>query len=432
MLKRARIILFYSLLLIIFLFEGVGIARGREIGAFFLISFPFFLFLFDVIDGKEIILPFWITFFYSAFLFFSVLATLFSQDLVRSIFFIQMYFSVFLVFIYIINRKAFLEKYFLPFLLSLSIFFSIYSLFVNVAERNGWLFFVPATGYQLVFSRFGSHNHLGDLLAVTLVILSGKFLTKSSQRKSLISIIIFFPFFLFSYSRSAYQAFIGGIIFLFLNLKKNFSYLTNFRRMSILFMIFISVIFFLITIEEVKNIPFLDSLHFDLIENTKLLPKTFFANRNLFIRDGLYSIADKPLLGVGPGNYIYASAKYMIIPDYRTDSSHNILIDILSENGVPAGIFFFLFFAGIFIRKKKDIFIFASFFTLFLNFQTDYTHRIFSLFLLFFVLAGFILDFRSDEKFIPLQGWKKHIPLLLSLIIFISVQIALISGNFLL
>lgn len=50
--------------------------------------------------------------------------------------------------------------------------------------------FIPFDGYQLVFSRFGSHNHLGDFLVLPMLI-SLYFLFKKGQKKYLLPLVLF-------------------------------------------------------------------------------------------------------------------------------------------------------------------------------------------------------------------------------------------------
>jgi hypothetical protein len=104
---------------------------------------------------------------------------------------------------------------------------------------------------------------------------------------------------------------------------------------------------------------------------------------------GLNSIVQSPLVGVGPGNFLYASMRYKPEFNTATDSSHNIFFDIFTENGKVAGLIFAAILILVFSRGKSGVFPLLAL-AMLLNFQTDYTFRIYSFFILFCFLLGLI------------------------------------------
>lgn len=289
-----------------------------------------------------------------------------------------------------------LEKIIPGILVVLGLFLCIYSFFLNILLPGG---FIPFDGYQLVFSRFGSHNHLGDFLVLPIMI-SLYYLFKKRDIKYLPALLLFFPFLIFSYSRSAYLSFIlTASIFLlrwFLiggnKLKKAIP--VAFASLGIILVLLFSVI----TVFESGYITFLNPLHQELVNRYGLRFKHFGANRPEYIKTAIKSVKEKPFFGLGPGNFRYASIKYSSIPNYTTHSSHNIFLDVLTEYG------FFIFllfvsFVGFTVWKSAQTPSLYSYLylALIVNFQTDYTFRIFVLALLLCIFTGIILKIKNNE-----------------------------------
>ena len=122
-----------------------------------------------------------------------------------------------------------------------------------------------------------------------------------------------------------------------------------------------------------------------LVKKNDLRHKSLLGGRPQILTQGLSYILERPLLGAGPGNFIYASQK--LRNGSYTETAHNIFVDILVENGIPAGVVFLLIIIEFFRRSDKKLPFFLAL-GLLVNFQTDYTYRIYSLFLLFFIILG--------------------------------------------
>lgn len=289
-----------------------------------------------------------------------------------------------------------LDKVIPGILVVLGLFLCGYSFFLNILLPGG---LIPFDGYQLVFSRFGSHNHLGDFLVLPMLI-SLYYLFKKRELKYLPVLLLFFLFFIFSYSRSAYLSFsLTASIFLlrwFLTggnkLKKAVP--VAFASLGIILVLLFSVI----TVFESGYVTFLNPLHQELVNRYGLRFKHFGANRPEYIKTAIKSIEEKPFFGVGPGNFRYASIKYSSIPNYTTHSSHNIFLDVLTEYGF----FIFLLFAGFTVFTVWKLMQAPSLYSylylaLIINFQTDYTFRIFVLALLFCIFTGIIFKIKKNE-----------------------------------
>jgi O-antigen ligase len=125
--------------------------------------------------------------------------------------------------------------------------------------------------------------------------------------------------------------------------------------------------------------------------------KSADGNRIEYTTDGLASILQNPLLGVGPGNFVLISQSNWKPGYLWTESGHNILLDIFVENGVLAGVFFILIIYQFLKQASRNVFFFMALALLF-NFLTDYTYRIFSFFLLFYILQGLALNLPKSTR----------------------------------
>ena len=150
--------------------------------------------------------------------------------------------------------------------------------------------------------------------------------------------------------------------------------------LSVLLVLFFSTTF------EARNILLLKPFNEVLISNFGLKYKTFDGQRDNFFETAYLSFKERPLLGVGPGNFAYASNEYSII-NRKSDSSHNLLLDILIENGIVGLVLFLIFLAMFFAGRDKGVYSLIAV-VLLVNFMTDYTFRISAIMLLFFFLLG--------------------------------------------
>jgi O-antigen ligase len=73
---------------------------------------------------------------------------------------------------------------------------------------------------QLVFPANGQHNHLGDLLGLTLLISFYRF-SKGKEKKYLLAIAFFLAFFIMVFSRSAWLDLAICLIFVLIHRRKD-------------------------------------------------------------------------------------------------------------------------------------------------------------------------------------------------------------------
>lgn len=243
------------------------------------------------------------------------------------------------------------------------------------------------TGYQFVYSKFRSHNNLGNFLILPLIGCM-YYLFHHKSKKVLLLLFGLVIFVLFSYSRSAYLSLIIILIYMFFSLKK---YSKHFLYTKI-FLLIIGVlsIFFLITVRESQDIPLLKSIHQSLSQNFALQEKTLFSRRIDFIEQIASENYTRYIVGVGPGNFGIISKKHAQSIQSISETSHNIFLDLLVENGIVALVIFILFLYYVWKHADKKNVYFFFVLAMLLNFQTDYTFRIYSFFLLFFIFIGLV------------------------------------------
>lgn len=313
-----------------------------------------------------------------------------SVDITRSIIMLGEWTTTLILALLFVNIPH-IKTAFPKWIIYMGVLLCIYSILLNYFTPES---LIPKNGYQLVFSKFGSHNHLGDYLVLPLLICLYQIINAKKKKLYTFAMLFFLPFFFLSYSRTAYLSFsivtIWYLMYLLWTHKKRISLLIP--TISMLFVISLAMILFLSTVFESKNIPVVSSVHQYLVSNFGLKFKHFGANRIEYAATAVQSIREKTLLGTGPGNFVYASREYSSIPNYSTHSSHNIFLDIFTENGIIA---FFLFLAIIWILIKNAMRNFSIYSLLFLalltNFQFDYTFRINSILLLFLSFSAIII-----------------------------------------
>lgn len=388
-------VIFALFFLVIFLSEGLELLNGRIVAFYLLLAFPFALFLIHLINRKPFFLPKGAIFPILLFILFSSISTVDSLDVISSYKYLLFYISLFFIFLFVLNNKEEFKNITKKLVIILSFIFSIYSLIYLF--DFGQKFLLPESGYQFIYSKFGSHNHLGDFLALTLLLNLYMFITTKKSLYILLC-IFFLPFFILSFSRSAYFSFIvSSLLMLWFFLKRRKINLFSYKTGMIMVVAATSLLFFFISVREARQIPVLREGNQFLIKNFGLENKYFRAWRLEFAKQAFFSIKEKPFFGVGPGNFPYVSKEYTSISNHTTDSSHNIFLDILTENGIFAFIAFIVFLWQVFKSSSLNIDSFL-FIALLINFQTDYTHTIYSFITLFFVLAALSYEKVSREK----------------------------------
>ena len=253
----------------------------------------------------------------------------------------------------------------------------------------------PHLEKQVVLASYASHNHLGDFLGLFLILL-----LSYHKRFFFIAFFSIFWFFIFSFSRSAYLAFLitAGLFFIQ-------KYKTIRRPYIYVGAVSLGIILIFITLISSQNItptsPLFNPQQY-LSKTMTLNPRDFLSGRDIFAKQAIQSIKEHPFFGIGAGNFLKASLKYNV-GNNISDSAHNIFLEVATEQGIPAALLLLVIVLLIlFSTFNHPPSIFYLLLYLLVNFQTDYTYQIYLFLILATIIAATIY---KEEKEIPLPLW---------------------------
>lgn len=376
--------------LIIFLAEGLSIYFGKIISFYLIPVFGLFFLGKLFLEKRKILFPKKITVTYLLFLIFSAISTIQSNNFEASTCGFLIYLFMLPVLIISYNLSSQISKLLPELILILGIIFSVFSLILPSIINNSH-YLISFSGYQFIYSAFGSHNHLGDFL-VLAIITAYYFLIKEDKKKYILYIFFFLFFLIFSYSRTAYLS-LGitlSVMTTYFLKNKNIHFNSGYLIIPITVILLLFLLFFSV-VKEVSSIPILSSINQNLTQNNNLTPKYLGGNRLFYFKESFLIFQKNPFFGVGPNN-LRINYRQNLYKTNVTDTSHNLFLDILSQRGI----FVFLSFAVIiftvcYLSFKKVTLNTFLFLSLLIMFQTDYLHLFYSVIFLFTILSGTIL-----------------------------------------
>ncbi len=404
-------------LLLIFIPEGFGIFLGRDLSRTFIAAFPFINFLNFQLQGSKIKILLKFSLLWILFLLLYFFSSIFASSEIQESFkwlFLQI--SLFFVFIFFYNNQSFKAR-FLELGILIALIFCVYTsiIYIGIDFLSTPLLNLPENGYQYVYSKFGSHNHLGDFLVIFFFAVCF-YIQRSKNTFLYFLAFIFILFILGSYSRSAYISLgLTAGIYSFWK-RREISKL----KLSILIGVLIALFSLsFVIVKDVQNLPVIGQVHEFIQSGGKLGDKEITAKRFAFLYQAEQGIKAKPLLGFGPGNFLEVSTLYTL-HQTRTHSAHNILLDLGAEVGLPALILFAGVIGLILWNAVKNPTVISLMIIAFLiNSMTDYTYRIYSFIFLFVALAGL----NHQEKGVIMSQKQQKVFLALT---FINIIILLI------
>ena len=386
--------------------EGLGVFSQRTYLSYYYFILPLCLFIFSLIKKKPIRFPTVASIFFILFLIFSLISSLnFSVDKQISFEWWLFYLANFLVFIFFYNFKSEAERIIKSVIVMATVIF-VAGFLLKVLFPNFFLIKnLPAREFNLFFSFYTyAHNHLGDFLGLSLILMFVG-LVKNIRKVSLASFFALVVLFLYSFSRSAYMALLLAISIFVLQFRS--------RRVIILFstVLFLVVAFF-----------FLISSPYGKLFN--LPQKNLFDSRKNYWQQGIQAIKEKPIFGFGMGNFGYASQKYRSNYYVFSETSHNFFLDTVVENGLLATIPLIIFFILVLLSVWRRQSIFSLlFFYLFIIFQTDYIYKMYSVMVLFMILAAVVYEEKNETESTTIFG-------IITLFLYVVLQMIMISHIF--
>ncbi len=371
-----------SLFVISFIGEGLGINRNLFLLIYFCL--PTLLSISLFFSKKKIVFPKKITLIFTGLLIMNFISLINAVNKENSLLQFLFYLSSFMIFLFFYQFKKEARRIINGEIILGTIIFILFfiSSFLLPPLRN-----VQMTGYQLVKTVFGLHNHLGDFLGMTIVYLLfyGNYAP----------VLLISPFFVLSYSRSSYLALIFTLSFFWL-LRKDKT-----AKSVVLSAIFLILLFWLV-IPSLIQLPLVSKTLEAFHQTGYLANKELLSGRNGYLEQIKNGFLERPFFGFGGGNFGYVSTQHVSQPSQWTEVTHNIFLEELIGSGMFGAVFLLAFVFMILKRSEKKSPYFLLFLYLLINFQTDYTYKIYSVFILFIILSATIYDEKTylDKKFL--------------------------------
>lgn len=365
---------------VIFLAEGSGLIGNRQLLAIMYISWCSVAYLLLRKNSEPRSLPITFLFFFG---FISIISLFNSVNFANSLWTSLFYISF--IPLYLLTNSVKMEEKWIRYgLVGMGIILIIYS-FILYGSNKFWSLLIPTTGYQLVYSVFNAHNHLGDYLSVSSMIISAALLKQITLKRFILWVVFALGIFL-SYSRSAYVGFISGLILQLIWLSK---YSNVKLKAFFAVTIGICLVFFFTVSNILSTFPIITELNYFTQKQFDWRSKEIISSRDQYYTQAIKGLINNPLWGVGPNNFMYISAKDS--PHSFTNTSHNIFLEFFSENGLLAGCFF-LFFSVITLKNallKKDL-ISIIWLVMVIIALFDYVYRIYGFMYLFISFSALI------------------------------------------
>ncbi len=397
----------FFLVVVPFFIEGTGMVTNRNYFILYYLLLPFVFFIYALLTRKRLVFPVVSSVFFLLFLLFSLVSSLnFSVDKQQSFELWLFYLSAFLTYIFFYNYKELGYRTIRAVVLWGGVVFVSLYVFQLIFPGATIFKYVPNDEYNLFTPTYAFHNHLGDLIGLSMMYCLYEYL-RSHKKIFLALFIAAIPFLLESFSRSAYLAFTVTLTILFIWLRKKLNSTTK-NRVIFFGLITIIVVYLtsLVVVRGLDEKSHVVKITENIVASLHLPKKDILGSRPEFFYHAIRSFQQNPFFGVGPGNFIYAARQNKDKYFAWSDNAHNIFLDTLVENGIFATVFFLMFLFVILKSglKQKMIFPVLAFFYLLLIFQTDYVYKFYSLFILFFIIAGCVIEEKNNQNLSVLYG----------------------------
>lgn len=346
---------------IIFLLSGLSLHLGDRVSYYLILILPFILYFYLYVNKVKLSFPNKLLLAWLGFSLFDLTSSTLSTDKQLSIERFLLYQSLFMVAIFVFNKKSLIKPLIEKLIIIFSFVFIFAFIFKDIIIKFPAYFDVNEL-FNFYHPVIKNNNHLGIWLGMAILILL-------SWKKNLSSFLLT-PFFLISYSRTAFVGFFTVICTWVYGLKK--------KHLLILPVLLISIFVFILSV--VIFVPRDDIL----------------SDRVYLYKEAILGFFDRPIFGYGSGNFTEASLKRSLESNgVANNNSHNIFLDVLVESGIFAFIFFATFIYLVLKGSKqgdsKSIFIY-----LLICATLSYINKMPVFMLLFFVYAG--LTYEEKEK----------------------------------
>jgi O-antigen ligase len=300
----------------------------------------------------------------------------------------------------------------------------------------------PFSNMNLIFANFG-HNHVIDYLILTFpVSLMLFFKSQGLFKKTTFAAInlIFLATFIFSFSRAGIFIALAELILTYVYVAKT-QRTDNKRHVMALALLAISLVGLIFILFVVQPEYW-----------QKFSREISWQNRLDYWRQGILAIKDRPIFGWGLDNFRYLSYKYQSKPSFWSWYSHNHFLQIFVETGIVGGLVFLVLIAFVIYKSYRyiqnqivhrskieglgvDLALFIGLVASSVHSFFDYDWQFSSVFLIFWVTAGYLIIPNTKYK-IPNTTNKKlqlgQILLLILGLVILVVATLEFAGNILL
>ena len=345
--------LFFIVFTLIFLFEGTGVLQGTWVAYHLILSLPLLLSISCLVDQddtpKKISIPTVHALLFGGFIISSVISTVVSRDIQRSFEQTVLLLALFLLYLIMYGNKKNVIQLFVFLTMLIPFLFIGIGLYLTQFENQLFVNAVFSAGFQYVRPLFRTSHPLGAVLILPLALMIPYvFHSKKFRAVWILGFGLGFLLLLFTFMRSAIAAIIVSvcayIVFSPSLVHRHIGKIT--LSVCIVFSIFLGL--FSLN-ASVRNI-FQNTNPFDiLVEN-----KGIFDARTQYARQAVLGIIERPWWGNGPDTFEVVSRRYAGSPSTVDISSHNLVLDLLSDHGV-FGLLFFIFVLYTIITSRADL-----------------------------------------------------------------------------
>lgn len=431
MLETAGTYLFLIVFFSIFFTEGIGL-MGQLPTYYVLLTAPLFFFLPFIFKRRHLRIPRTLSITGGIFFFLSLVSLIISVHIQNSFERVLLDVALFLVFLFFYTLKKHISKHFLVAFAGVVLVLSSYSIFLNYLLPPNLKFLLPTQDGQYVYALLGTQLPLATLLSPFIIILFAHYF--STRLKKYLVLGFIFSIFLFStLSRAAITMFGVGVVLLVFLTRLGKRVNIHLKEGLVVFFTIAAILIFIVgTIyfkQITKTISFLTPFSFS---HTKIENKTALGSRDKYFGVALWEVSDKPLFGVGPGNYYTASLSQYTHENLAT-TSHNMFLDVFAERGIAAGlvwvgmIIILLYSAlkTLFTSQDKSEQLFAILFIMIVVlFQLDAVQSYYSYMFLFAAITGLMY---KEKKEINIPSF---LPMMISIFLVVCVISISISNSY--
>ena len=387
--RKIHLAIFFLFFLFVSIMEGVHFVLDLRFLTFILYCVPFLLFFLD--KKQEYKIP----------KIFAVLSGIYLASMLISIFYsrdrgvsLELFFrdiSLFLLAIYVHAHSEEIKKHLPKAVIFTSFVFIIVSLCLLLIPAGQG--FISEYRLNLLFNPYYPHKTIGDYLTFGIIISSCFFLIEKREWGKY-ALCVFVPLFLLSFSRTAYITLVISLfVFLFLKrqlLKKIPLGLT----ISLVFNVLLTVALFFTFATTNENALF--TYVQNMFQKT-ISPRPFMLSRITFWTEGMRGFLLSPFTGIGPGTFEYISFRFTNHIFLWANTSFNLIIDLMAEQGVLSALSLLCLFLYILITSKKRNVFYLLFVVLFISFMGFSTYAYLQIRLLFFIVLGLLLQSENDS-----------------------------------